>query len=773
MIKSQITFESHDDRELLLEGVQYDVQIDGLMATTTITQNYTNPYDTNIEAVYTFPLSVDSVLFGIEIRINDRVLKGVIKEKNEAEATYEEAIDESNRAIMVEKQSDGIYTINIANLLPWDKISVSIKYAQLLEWRQDQIKWSLPTTIAPKYGTPSDLNLDDVRDPAISLLVENLFSFTMRIKGLLADSEIDAPSHKIQINREEAETKVTLQNGKGLMNKDIVFTFKTQKSREERSFALMGKDFDGYAAIASFYPSFGIDLPRQPKSVTFLIDCSGSMLGVSIDKARTALNKALHLLTEEDSFNIIKFGTHYKALFKKEVPATQKNLNIAKKMVRSMYADMGGTEMKAALQSAYARHLSSKEKQSYLFLITDGEIYDHKGVIEAAERSEMAHFIVGVGYATDDPLLRKIAKVTRGSYENIDPNEKMDHYILNLFKKIDMPKASNIKVEWPLQPMMEHAPDIIFDDDTLYTYAMFDEKPQGEVRLSYCLENGEEYYSTVPLPNIVEEGEPPSIEARMVVAKEIEALNTKRLQGMRHREENKNEETKAIVELSTKYQLFSELTNYILIDEIRESEKPTGFPYMHMVESMMVEQTSKSYSRNNICYSNKMAVEEDISDIPTFYRIDPEDASFTSVSSRKNPSDIDSYELPGRSPSTLGRDAIDTIWHSISSFDHKRYIELLDAWYIKHKRLPRTKEELLLAGFHKKVVALFDSRNFREQIRLFVLKLYREVDIDSLSDAFKAYLQKFTTKQIASTKTDCKTNRGLAGKLTQYLMRMF
>ena len=43
------------------------------------------------------------------------------------------------------------------------------------------------------------------------------------------------------------------------MDKDIVLTFKTQKSKEERNFALVGKDFDGYAAIASFYPSFGSD----------------------------------------------------------------------------------------------------------------------------------------------------------------------------------------------------------------------------------------------------------------------------------------------------------------------------------------------------------------------------------------------------------------------------------------------------------------------------------------------------------------------------------
>jgi hypothetical protein len=43
MTESHFTFETNDGRELLLEGVHYDVQIDGLMAKTTIAQHYSNP----------------------------------------------------------------------------------------------------------------------------------------------------------------------------------------------------------------------------------------------------------------------------------------------------------------------------------------------------------------------------------------------------------------------------------------------------------------------------------------------------------------------------------------------------------------------------------------------------------------------------------------------------------------------------------------------------------------------------------------------------------
>ena len=88
----------------------------------------------------------------------------------------------------------------------------------------------------------------------------------------------------------------------------------------------------------------------------------------------------------------------------------------------------------------------------------------------------------------------------------------------------------------------------------------------------------------------------PSVVSKLVIAKEIEALNAKRPQERYYREETSSEESKEIVALSTKYQLFSELTNYILVDEVAEDEKPVGLPEMHKVESMSVDKMLNSIS---------------------------------------------------------------------------------------------------------------------------------------------------------------------------------
>ena len=91
------------ENRMLLEKVIYDVQIEEMMAHVAITQKYYNPTAENLETIFTFPIAYDAVLLEVNVTIGDRKLFGVIRNRPEAVDTYEEAIAEGNRAIMVEK----------------------------------------------------------------------------------------------------------------------------------------------------------------------------------------------------------------------------------------------------------------------------------------------------------------------------------------------------------------------------------------------------------------------------------------------------------------------------------------------------------------------------------------------------------------------------------------------------------------------------------------------------------------------------------------------
>lgn len=629
MNNKTITFKSDLEEELILEKVHYNVNVNGLISNTAIEQHFSNPFEKNIEAVYTFPLTPSAVLMGIEIHINDRKLRGTIINAQEADTKYEEALDEGNRAIMVEKNHNGLYTVNVGNLLANDHINIIIEYSELLEWNQDRIKLNIPTVIAQKYGNPDNLNLDDTSTPDNKLLIENNFTFDMSVMGILQNVEFETPSHSMDLKKLENLTKLTLTNRSDLMDRDITIIMESKEKREERSFAIVGKDFDGYTAIASFYPSIDANYTIQVKNVTFVVDCSGSMSGVSIEKARSALSKAILRLNSNDTMNLILFGSYNETIFEKPVVATAENKDIINRAIDNISADMGGTEMAEALNIAYAQN-SDIDTPSYLLLITDGEIYDHDRVIENAIKSEMRHFIVGVGYATDAVLLKHISQSTSGSFENVDPNEQMDETILNLFKKIDMPKTKSLNVVWPTETNYSNEPKYLFDGDTLYVMATFSKIPIGNITLNYTLENGDTYssYSSCTEES-VSNNEPSSI-ARIVA-------NTKML---------KMGDNKDIQEISKRYQIFSTQTKYILVDEVEDSKKPISIPETYKVDHMM----SQLYCAPRSIVRPRLIVDscdysDDYLDIPAYMRSESSDNSKARKRTKNKTTTISAKEL--------------------------------------------------------------------------------------------------------------------------------
>ncbi len=321
----------------------------------------------------------------------------------------------------------------------------------------------------------------------------------------------------------------------------------------------------------------------------------------------------------------------------------------------------------------------------------------------------------------------------------------MDDYILNLFKKIDTPKAIDIKIEWPTESKIEHLPNVVFDGDTLYAYGAFEKVPAGDVTLSYILENGNHYKNTAYITNNDTE-EQISVIAKIVVMEEIKAIQESQTTGtsLIHYSLNKTKK-ESIILYSKKYQLFSELTNYILVDEVEEKNKPADLPRMVQVENMVFE-------RALVNESGKLAFES-VKEFPNSL-----DGSERRVVSAKysrgfcdTQSSIDKRDTYSEDsfcyeeiPSSLKIDFdTDIIFNIINTDDYALYLRLFNEWYQKYHRLPRKKKELLQMGMDSDIVAMFNEKNFRKQIKMLVAELYRKVSEDvDLSSEFEEYMFK-------------------------------
>ena len=116
--------------------VHTDVTLDvrGLAAAATVTQQYVNSGTDPIEAVYVFPLPHDSAVYDLEIRIGNRLIRSTIREREEAKRVYESAKSEGKRAALVEEERPNIFTTSVANLMPGDHIDVRLRYVEPLHW---------------------------------------------------------------------------------------------------------------------------------------------------------------------------------------------------------------------------------------------------------------------------------------------------------------------------------------------------------------------------------------------------------------------------------------------------------------------------------------------------------------------------------------------------------------------------------------------------------------------------------------------------------------
>jgi len=99
---------SEDGTTVPLVEVVGTARAEGLLLQTTLRQRYVNRSGRNVEAVYTFPLPRSAVLLGLAFTLGERRLSGRVAERKVAERAYEDAIDDGDSAVLLERTRDGL-----------------------------------------------------------------------------------------------------------------------------------------------------------------------------------------------------------------------------------------------------------------------------------------------------------------------------------------------------------------------------------------------------------------------------------------------------------------------------------------------------------------------------------------------------------------------------------------------------------------------------------------------------------------------------------------
>lgn len=244
--------------QAVLVGVSVAARLRDLLSEVTIEQTYRNSGKRNIEAVYTFPLPANAELLALEVELGERQLRGKAVKKSVAQERYEDAITDGDAAVMLEQTQPGIFTMNVGNLLPGETCCIRFRYAELLAWQGDTLRFLLPTVIAPRYGNAWRAGVQPhaapETDPSGDLRHE--YALRVEVEGLLAGADITSPSHEVVVTRAGDRAVVVPKTECAVMDRDFVLNLKS--SEANRSAATCGPDRDGYVVLASFNPNLPV-----------------------------------------------------------------------------------------------------------------------------------------------------------------------------------------------------------------------------------------------------------------------------------------------------------------------------------------------------------------------------------------------------------------------------------------------------------------------------------------------------------------------------------
>jgi len=440
---------------LPLKSTSVQIRITGGVAESEIVQTFTNDLPQAVEAIYLFPLPASATVTDMELRYADRVVRSVVKEKEEARATYEQAKTEGKKAALVEQQRPNMFTTSVTNFLPGETVQVKFRCIHPLDFADGAYALTFPMTVGPRYvpqSVPAE-EADRITAPILSPKEDpgNRLDLKVEIRGLPA-GKIESPTHAIQITQlEPGVSEVKLAGGPAVPNADFGLRIALARAEAPVVTTLESADAGSRYVMINLFPPLAakkLDAPAMPRDVLFLIDTSGSMDGDSISQARAGLLKCLGMLRPQDQFAIMRFSDDHTMFAPELRPANAEVLTAARSYVQGLNAN-GGTEMQPALDELLGLPGREKAMRIVVFL-TDGDVGNEQSLLRLIE-SRLGNtrlFTFAIGSAPNEYLIREMARQGRGEARAIQSHEDIERVMEEFFRTLATPVLTDVALTW-------------------------------------------------------------------------------------------------------------------------------------------------------------------------------------------------------------------------------------------------------------------------------------------------------------------------------------
>ncbi|HEY0462443.1 MAG TPA: TonB family protein, partial [Pyrinomonadaceae bacterium] len=560
--------------ECPLKHTSVRADISGFLARVTVTQEFENSFSEPIEAVYTFPLSQNSAVDEMTMKIGERTIRGKIMKREEARQVYEQAKTEGKTASLLDQQRPNIFTQSVANILPNDKIIIEISYVETLKYEDGQYEFAFPMTVAPRY-IPASMQTPDAKNisPAISAArAGHSISIEVNLNAGVPVEEIRSASHDIEtLNLSATSARISLKDAETIPNKDFVLRYDVTGKRIEDAILTHRAENGGFFTMILSPPEKFLAEDVTAKEIVFVLDSSGSMSGFPIEKAKEAINLSLDGLYPEDTFNLITFAGDTSVLFEKPVPATQANIERAREFLRTEGAG-GGTEMMKAIRASM-EPTDSQEHIRIVCFMTDGQVGNEEEIIAEVKKHPNARvFSFGIGESVNRYLLDKIAQEGRGEAEYVSLKDDGSRAARKFYERVRTPLLTDISVDWNGLPVTDVYPNRIgdlFSAKPVVLDGRYAKAASGTIKLKGKV-GGQEYVREIAV-NLPETASENDVLETLWARTKVDDLMSKSLKYNSDEEEQyldlKAKTRLDIIALSLKYNLLTQFTSFVAVEE--------------------------------------------------------------------------------------------------------------------------------------------------------------------------------------------------------------
>ncbi|HSV99965.1 MAG TPA: VWA domain-containing protein [Sedimentisphaerales bacterium] len=160
-------------------------------------------------------------------------------------------------------------------------------------------------------------------------------------------------------------------------------------------------DTRGFFTLMLYPPEDLKQLKRAPMEMVFVLDCSGSMNGEPIAKAKDAIKRALRKLEPDDTFQVIQFSMSSSKFGRDPVPATPDEI-----------------------------------RQTQIL----GEIHQRLGSARI--------FSFGVGSSVNRYLLDRMAKLGKGAVAYLGRGNSGAEVVDQFYDRISHPALTDVRIDW-------------------------------------------------------------------------------------------------------------------------------------------------------------------------------------------------------------------------------------------------------------------------------------------------------------------------------------